>query len=194
MKQLKDYSKTMIVRVDAPGLQYDISAILKAFYPDREIRVLEPDSVVHDQDILTLPVYMDVHIPRESADKPNEVCLSGMAEEVPKDMLFSGETADTSKDGRGDDIDGESDGAWLLTFHAAKGLEFDRVILIGCNDGIIPSRRAQTCSATEEERRLFYVALTRSRQQIVIFTTRKSANKIMYPSRFIDEMGVDVLK
>lgn len=55
-----DHSKMLTVRVYAPGLQYDINAILKAFFPDRDIRVLEPDCEVHDKSILDLPLYMDV--------------------------------------------------------------------------------------------------------------------------------------
>ncbi|SCY44344.1 oxygen-independent coproporphyrinogen-3 oxidase [Lachnospiraceae bacterium XBB2008] len=63
MKKDFDSDKFMIVRVDTPGLQYDINAIVKAFYPDREVRVLEPDSTVHDSSILDLPVYMDIEVP-----------------------------------------------------------------------------------------------------------------------------------
>ncbi len=54
--------KIRIVRVDVPGLQYDINAIVRAFYPDREVRVLEPGEKVRDESLLDLPVYMDVSI------------------------------------------------------------------------------------------------------------------------------------
>ncbi|MBO6214068.1 MAG: ATP-dependent helicase, partial [Lachnospiraceae bacterium] len=77
----------------------------------------------------------------------------------------------------------------LMTFHSSKGLEFERVIMIGCNDGITPSGRAQTEEAMEEERRLFYVALTRAKEEAFIFTTRSSGNKPAYPSKFIRELG-----
>ncbi|MBO4899478.1 MAG: coproporphyrinogen dehydrogenase HemZ [Lachnospiraceae bacterium] len=53
----------MIVRVDTPGLQYDINAIVKAFYPDRDVRVLEPDLSVHDESVLSLPMFMEVRFP-----------------------------------------------------------------------------------------------------------------------------------
>ena len=78
MKKDFDSDKFMIVRVDTPGLQYDINAIVKAFYPEREVRVLEPDSTVHDPDILSLPLYMDIELPadRSSVD-PAETSFVG---------------------------------------------------------------------------------------------------------------------
>ena len=57
------YNNFLIVRVNESGLQYDINAIIKAFYPDKEIRVIEPGIPVHDERLLTLPVYMEIRIP-----------------------------------------------------------------------------------------------------------------------------------
>ena len=67
MLSAEEKEKMMIVRVDTPGLQYDINAIVKAFYPDRDVRVLEPDCTVHDSSILDLPVYMDIEVPSGKA-------------------------------------------------------------------------------------------------------------------------------
>ena len=56
----------------------------------------------------------------------------------------------------------------VLTIHQAKGLEFDIVFVAGCTDGDLPRRRALLEGRHEEERRLFYVALTRARKQLVL--------------------------
>jgi len=62
----------------------------------------------------------------------------------------------------------------LTTIHAAKGLEFPVVFIVGCEDGLIPIvRSGQALSDREEERRLFYVALTRAREQLYLTWSRK---------------------
>ncbi|MBC2737060.1 MAG: UvrD-helicase domain-containing protein [Desulfobacteraceae bacterium] len=62
----------------------------------------------------------------------------------------------------------------LTTMHAAKGLEFPVVFVVGCEDGLIPLRRdGQGPSDLEEERRLFYVALTRARELLYLTWSRK---------------------
>ena len=62
----------------------------------------------------------------------------------------------------------------LTTIHAAKGLEFPVVFIVGCEDGLIPMGRAgRGVSDLEEERRLFYVALTRAREQLYLTWSRR---------------------
>ncbi len=63
MENSNCYDNILIVRVNESGLQYDINAIIKAFYPDKEIRVIEPGIPVHDENLLTLPVYMEINVP-----------------------------------------------------------------------------------------------------------------------------------
>lgn len=62
----------------------------------------------------------------------------------------------------------------LLTMHAAKGLEFDTVIIIGVDDSIIPDKNCKV----EEERRLFYVALSRAKESLYIISRLKDENKL----------------
>ena len=55
----------------------------------------------------------------------------------------------------------------LMTLHCAKGLEFSRVFIVGCEDGMLPSRQnCEDASKLEEERRLFYVGITRARSSL----------------------------
>ena len=67
----------------------------------------------------------------------------------------------------------------LMTFHGSKGLEFENVWMLGCEDGVIPAKSAPE----DEERRLFYVGMTRAKRLLVISHSEKP------PSPFINECG-----
>ena len=90
----------------------------------------------------------------------------------------------------------KGEGIHLLTFHAAKGLEFPVVFIVGTEEGITPMQRAD--SDLEEERRLFYVALTRAKQEVHITYAQKRTQygqeKEVQPSRFISELPQQFLK
>ena len=78
----------------------------------------------------------------------------------------------------------------LMTFHAAKGLEFDEVFIIGANEGMTPSKEALASpKLIEEERRMFYVAVTRARHSLHISFTNGRYNRTqMEQSRFLAEL------
>ena len=76
----------------------------------------------------------------------------------------------------------------LMTIHSAKGLEFEDVFVIHANEGEIPHQKAEKKDEIEEERRLFYVALTRAKNNLCIsYITQKKGNSIK-PSRFVEEL------
>ena len=76
----------------------------------------------------------------------------------------------------------------LMTIHSAKGLEFKDVFVIHANEGEIPHQKAEKKDEIEEERRLFYVALTRAKNNLCIsYITQKNGNSIK-PSRFVEEL------
>ncbi len=77
----------------------------------------------------------------------------------------------------------------LLTVHAAKGLEFPYVFLIGAEEGILPHSKADA----EEERRLFYVAVTRAREKLDIIYGKNRGGNPAEASRFIREPGIHAL-
>jgi DNA helicase-2/ATP-dependent DNA helicase PcrA len=97
--------------------------------------------------------------------------------------------------------DQDSPGVRLMTAHAAKGLEFDYVYITNAVDNVWGKRRrmqkfhlpiAQATGDVEDERRLFYVAMTRARQALTITYARYSAQgKDQVPVRFLAEVGVD---
>ena len=87
---------------------------------------------------------------------------------------------------------GEKEGVNLMTMHAAKGLEFDTVFVIEANEGSCPYKKATADEEIEEERRLFYVAMTRAKRKLVISYVKEKNGKSKTPSRFIDELLVTV--
>ena len=73
----------------------------------------------------------------------------------------------------------------MMTIHVAKGLEFDHVFIIGAVMGITPSDKADTAVKLEEERRMFYVAMTRARKYLYFTVSRDKLE-----SRFLLEAGL----
>jgi DNA helicase-2/ATP-dependent DNA helicase PcrA len=85
----------------------------------------------------------------------------------------------------------------LMTLHNAKGLEYRVVFISGCEDGVFPHSRAIEEGSLEEERRLFYVGVTRAMRQLYLTHARRravfGAQTYGMRSRFLDEIPVDLL-
>jgi len=79
-----------------------------------------------------------------------------------------------------------------MTIHSAKGLEFPFVFLMGLEDGLMPHERSLKENNIEEERRLFYVALTRGKRHVTMFEAlsrvKNGKEKISKSSRFLAEI------
>jgi DNA helicase-2/ATP-dependent DNA helicase PcrA len=86
----------------------------------------------------------------------------------------------------------------LMTLHNAKGLEYDTVFIVGCEDGAFPHLRALEEGGEEEERRLCYVGITRARRRLYMTWTRErrlfGRAERNLPSRFIDELPEELLE
>lgn len=82
-----------------------------------------------------------------------------------------------------EDTGENQDAVVLSTFHSSKGLEWDEVHIIDANDGIAPLGTAKSKAELEEERRLFYVAMTRAKKRVTFYVTGK-------PSVYMEEMGL----
>jgi DNA helicase-2/ATP-dependent DNA helicase PcrA len=104
-------------------------------------------------------------------------------------MLLNSETSDRS-------ADPDADALRLTTVHQAKGLEYAAVFLIGLADGMFPLRRSIEAGDVEEERRLFYVAVTRARDELYLcwpkVNTKGGPAMLMTPSRFLQELSPDL--
>jgi DNA helicase-2/ATP-dependent DNA helicase PcrA len=92
-----------------------------------------------------------------------------------------------------DNIDSEKDKVILSTIHGVKGMEFNNVFVINCNEDYIPHRNAIN-ENLEEERRLFYVAITRSIKNLYLGIVNRSKGKSIKPSIFIKECEIEGAK
>ena len=106
-------------------------------------------------------------------------------------MVLNNAETDTTEDA-------EEDKVKLLTMHSSKGLEFPIVIIVGANEGIVPHHKADTVESIDEERRLFYVAMTRAMKGL--FITRSKVmpmNGVPYhckSSRFVNEIDSEYVR
>lgn len=105
-------------------------------------------------------------------------------------VLLNGETGDRQ-------VDPDAEAIKLTTVHQAKGLEYDVVFIVGLADGQFPGRRSIEADDVEEERRLFYVAVTRARNELYlcypkVATRGGPGGMLLQPSRFLMEIPSDL--
>ena len=98
-----------------------------------------------------------------------------------------------------DTIDPEQGAVTLMTLHAAKGLEFDVVAIIGCEQGVLPHSRAfDDLAQLEEERRLCYVGMTRARRHLLLgramARTQRGIQERQAGSQFLDEIPAEAVR
>ena len=84
------------------------------------------------------------------------------------------------------------DGVHLTTMHSSKGLEYEKVFILDAAEGITPYKKAVLEPDLEEERRMFYVAMTRAKKELTICWTKKVGSHEKKPSRFLEEMQEEV--
>ena len=109
--------------------------------------------------------------------------------------------ADVALESDQDNMKEREDAVRLMTIHAAKGLEFDYVFITGMEQDLFPSRRSQDeskdISEREEERRLFYVALTRAAKKVFLsyasFRTIFGQRQVNLPSEFLSDVGDNLM-
>ena len=87
----------------------------------------------------------------------------------------------------------------LMTLHCAKGLEFPIVFIVGIEEGLLPHyRRGEEIEDMEEERRLFYVGMTRAKQKLILSRAEKRSTfgvgRANLPSRFLDELPTELMQ
>lgn len=79
----------------------------------------------------------------------------------------------------------------LLTIHKSKGLEYPVVFIIGCNDNLLPHEKSNNI---DDEKRLFYVAITRAEKELYLSSTTSYNSKVYYPSPFLDSIRSTIYK
>ena len=99
---------------------------------------------------------------------------------------------------RQEDKENTQDAVTLITMHSCKGLEFPHVFIVGLEDGLLPHTRSKTEGTMDEERRLFYVAVTRAMQSLIITHCggRKKYGQLMpcHPSPFLKELPAELVE
>ena len=84
----------------------------------------------------------------------------------------------------------ETEGVLISTMHGVKGLEFDRVYILNVNEGSIPYKKAVLEPALEEERRLFYVGMTRAKEKTHVMLCETAVRKGQRTVQILKEAGV----
>jgi DNA helicase II / ATP-dependent DNA helicase PcrA len=99
---------------------------------------------------------------------------------------------------REEEKENKGDAVTLITMHSCKGLEFPHVFIVGLEDGLLPHSRSKVEGTLDEERRLFYVAVTRAMQTLTISHCggRKKYGQVMpcHPSPFLKELPEDLVE
>ncbi|MBO4289799.1 MAG: ATP-dependent helicase [Lachnospiraceae bacterium] len=167
---------------EAIGMAAEIKKMLQAGVPSREIAVLVRVNAQKKSLALALK---KAGIEVQEEEEEREEGGQGAAAKPGQDKSRS---AAAKSAGEENAQDADRSGIRLLTMHGAKGLEFDKVFLPNVCEGLNPYRRAKTGEEIEEERRLFYVAMTRAKTGLVISWPKNMWNRSQEASRFIREM------
>ena len=175
-----------------PGLtsaQHDRLSALAAFW--RELAAAGPDRPVArsiEQIVQFLPIWQ--------GEPWSEVDAGHLQQLARRAVAYVGHLTDfleaTALQSETDAYDPRADRVALLTLHAAKGLEFPVVFIAGCEEGLLPYIRAGIDPDIEEERRLFYVGLTRARHKLVLTNARTRflfGQRLEHrPSRYLEDI------
>jgi DNA helicase-2/ATP-dependent DNA helicase PcrA len=126
-----------------------------------------------------------VRVGAEYESRADEPSLEGFLEEI---ALYADADA----------VDTGSGKVTLMTIHNAKGLEFERVVIVGLEEGLFPHQRSETPDQLDEERRLFYVGITRAQRRLTLTHARSRSffggRDWRIPSRFLAEIPPQCLE
>jgi superfamily I DNA/RNA helicase len=111
------------------------------------------------------------------------------------ETFLEGITLDTEREEKDE---GPDNAVTLITMHSCKGLEFPHVYVVGLEDGLLPHSRSKQEGTLDEERRLFYVAVTRAMQTLTLSHcgSRRKYGQLVpcHPSRFLGELPSDLVE
>jgi len=168
-------------KVPVTGLVTALRELIVSVKYHEEIARCYPDAIT--QQARSAAVGEVVNVAENYARRASRPTLEGFLEEITLS------TEDTESDAS---EKGPRDQVTLMTLHAAKGLEFPRVYLVGAEEGLIPHSRSVQEDTVEEERRLMYVGITRAKRQLTITRVKTRAKygrrEPSLPSRFLFEI------
>ena len=159
------------------GLTLDRSGYLQELRDERS-----EDAEARIENLMEL-----VSAAREYETREPDAALGGFVDRL--SLLSEADEAEGAEEAR----------VWLMSMHAAKGLEFPIVIVAGMEEGLFPhSRAAESEDDVEEERRLCYVCLTRARERLILTGAARRRTFGEYqptePSRFLDEIPAELMQ
>ncbi|MBI3366650.1 UvrD-helicase domain-containing protein, partial [Candidatus Roizmanbacteria bacterium] len=174
--------------------------LFKTFYESVKDLIDQKTTDEFMEEIFRATGYLQLYNPDDEEDYTrleNIKELKSVAVTYPKLVEFLEQVALVESEYfEGEKKDGMNDGVRLMTLHQAKGLEFSHVFIIGLEEGLLPhSRSIDNIYELEEERRLFYVGITRAKSRLYITYTRRrfifGRRGDTVKSRFIDENWQD---
>jgi DNA helicase II / ATP-dependent DNA helicase PcrA len=168
--------------------------------PDRQ--PIAPSRMIHIVLEAMYDDYLQAKYPNYEQRRDDLTTLESFARtfQDPVDFLSQLSLLATGDTERGADADEETEKVTLSTIHQAKGLEWRAVFVVWLTDGMFPSSRSlETLEAVEEERRLFYVAITRAKDELYLsyptyWRGGSVDNQIQRPSRFLKEIPLHLLE
>jgi DNA helicase-2/ATP-dependent DNA helicase PcrA len=187
------------------SLGYVVDNILQLYENFRFIRTLQPFAAVN---YIRKGVGYDDYLKKQAReggrdctkdfDELDELLELSKGFETLGEWLEHIEDYDSIMEKQAKERAADEDAVNIVTMHGAKGLEWKVVILPDVNEGVVPHNKAVTKEEIEEERRMFYVAMTRAKENLFIFyidngngdkkTNKNGTPKVGMPSRFIDEI------
>ena len=166
---------------------------IKLFSDIERIKTLRPYLAInHIRKVIGYDIYLRENYDKDSADKFIQILddfqkISKQYDGLKEFIDYIGQCRELIENKRNEKTDEEEEGVRLMTMHASKGLEFDTVILPDVNEKKIPSRQSNTPEAIEEERRMFYVAMTRAKKNLyILYCAQKEGRDT--PSRFLEPL------
>ncbi len=170
-----------VVKIPSIGLTQALRELIVSVRYSEEIARCYPDAITQQARIAAVEEI--VNLAENYSRRTPAATLEGFLEEV---VLSAEETSEEP------DEKASRDRVTLMTLHAAKGLEFPRVYLVGAEEGLLPHQRSIEEDTVEEERRLMYVGITRARRHLTITRVKSRAKygrrDLSLPSRFLFEI------
>ncbi len=187
---LQDAARMMVKdRVLTPKIHENLSAVLEIL---DDIRAMAPAMAM--EEVIARTGYYD-YLEKKTKTKAEWISKKENIEQLihtarsKSDMLSYLEEAALIREDK-EDEDQDTDGVALLTIHSAKGLEFDTVFVVGCEERLFPHWRSidDGDAALAEERRLMYVAMTRAERFLYLTHVNYRKGEFAVQSRFIDQI------
>lgn len=188
---LQDAARIMIKdRVLSKKIHENLSQVLKIIDAVRELTPARAMEVVMEETDYLEYLKKKTKTKNEYISKKENIEQLIYNAKASDNLLEYLEEAALIREDKEDEDDSDSSGVSLLTIHSAKGLEYDTVFIVGCEERLFPHWRSIDAgdSALFEERRLMYVAMTRAERFLYLTHTRFRKGEFATPSRFIDQI------